>query len=194
MYQTLQQNIEHTIERALSTEESGRLPQYFKLREAGKHEILNPAGEVASNAFFILKGSAYSYLTDARGQRHVVRLAVENMWIVDLSSYFSRKPSKWTLETLEVTRAIVLNRQDADRSFNELSFMDRYFRILAQQAYVALQERLTRVNAASAEERYKAFASERPELLQRIPQYLIASYLGIQPESLSRIRGKLSKA
>jgi CRP-like cAMP-binding protein len=194
MYQALQHNIELTIGRSLSLQESERLPQFFKLREAAKHTIFNPAGEVVTNAFFILKGSAFSYLTDAKGQRHVVRLAIENMWIVDLSSYFSGNPSKWTLETLEPTRALVLSKEDADLSFNELSFMDRYFRIHAQQAYVALQERLTRVNAASAEERYMAFANERPELLQRIPQYLIASYLGIQPESLSRIRSKLSKA
>jgi CRP-like cAMP-binding protein len=194
MYQTLQQNIETTIGRPLSLQESERLPQFFKLREAAKHAVLNPAGEVATNAFFIVKGSAYSYFTDAKGQKHVVRLAIENMWIVDLSSYFSGKPSKWTLETLEATRVLVLSNKDADISFIELSFMDRYFRLLAQQAYVALQERLTRVNAESAEERYKAFAAERPELIQRIPQYLIASYLGIQPESLSRIRSRLAKA
>jgi CRP-like cAMP-binding protein len=193
MYLPLQQEIESTIERSLTREELDSLPRYFRHHNVPKHHLINIAGEVCTETYFILKGACYSYYTDFKGQRHVLRLAVENMWIGDLTSFFSGRPSKWSIETLEPVEYLSITNTDTQRSYDELSFMDRYFRVRFQYAYIAIQERLSSIYADNAEERYKAFAREFPDLLQRFPQYIIASYLGVQPESLSRIRRKLAQ-
>lgn len=192
MYQPLQQDIEETIGRPLTQQESDGLSHYFKFKKTPKQACLQCAGSICTELFFILKGSAYSYLTDEKGHKHVFRLALENMWISDLSSFLSGRPSRWTVETLEPTDLLTFSKKDEEASFDALPFMDRYFRIRYQYAYVALQERIMQVSSVSAADRYKAFAEANPELIQRIPQYLIASYLGIQPESLSRIRRRLA--
>jgi CRP-like cAMP-binding protein len=194
MHRHIQTDIEHTIGRTLQPEECQLLESFFEARHYPAHAFLRQAGNVCKNAFFIVKGSCYSYTTDQDGKRHAVRFAVEGMWLADLYSLFTDTVSRLTLETLEPTDVIVFSRDNIDRSFEVTTFMDRYFRILAQNAYIALQARMIRSQEASAEERYQRFVDDQPELVQRIPQYLIASYLGIQPETLSRIRQKNKKA
>lgn len=192
MYQALQQDIEATIGRPLTPQESTGISRFFKFKRVAKQACIHCSGSVCNELYFILKGSAYSYVTDEKGHKHVFRLAVEGMWISDLSSFLSRKTSKWSVDGIEQCDLLSINYEDTEASFDDLPFMDRYFRIRYQYAYVALQERIMEIASVPAAERYKAFAENNPNLLQRMPQYLIASYLGIQPESLSRIRRRLA--
>ena len=190
MHQFIQNDIERTIGRTLQPEECAILESLFEVRHFPAHAFLRPAGKVCRNAYFIVKGSCYSYTTDADGEKHAVRFAIERMWLADLFSLFTETPSRLSMEALEPTEVIFFSRENIDKSFEVTTFMDRYFRILAQNAYIALQNRLIRSQEESAEGRYQQFVAENPSLVQRIPQYLIASYLGIKPETLSRIRHK----
>ena len=194
MHRYIQNDIERTIGRLLQPEECSILESLFEARHYPAHDFLRTAGKICRNAFFIVKGSCYSYTTDADGEKHAVRFAIEGMWMADLYSLFTEKPSRLTYETLEPTDVVVFSREKIDRSFEVTTFMDRYFRILAQNAYIALQSRLIQSQEESAESRYQKFVDENPSLVQRIPQYLIASYLGIKPETLSRIRQKFKQS
>lgn len=193
MNQALKIDIEQTIGRILTPQEYEDLAHFFKFRRVPKNVFLNIPGDVCKETYFVLKGAAYSYVTDEKGHKNVFRLAIENMWLSDLSSFLSGRPSKWTLETLEPTDLLYISREDAEASYDVLTFMDRYFRIRFQYAYIALQERIMDMSTTSAADRYQAFAKANPEIIQRMPQYLIASFLGIQPESLSRIRRRISE-
>lgn len=188
----LKQEIEATIGRPLSQKELEGLANYFKLHKAPKQSFMLRAGEVCNEMAYIVKGAAISYFIDGKGHKHVIRIAVEKMWIADLGSFLSRRPAKWSVEALEATEYLSINWEDTERSYQEFPFMDRYIRIRFQNAYVGMQERLSDMSAIPADVRYQSFAQANPELIQRIPQYIIASYLGIQPESLSRIRRRLA--
>ena len=194
MHRYIQNNIEHTIGRSLQPEECAILGSLFEARHYPAHALLRAEGKVCRNAFFIVKGSCYSYTVDSNGEKHAVRFAIEGMWLADLFSLFTETPSRLTMEALEDTDVIVFSREKIDRSFEVTTFMDRYFRIKAQNAYIALQSRLIQSQEETAESRYLDFITSNPQLVQRIPQYLIASYLGIKPETLSRIRNRSKKA
>ncbi|MBU3743290.1 MAG: Crp/Fnr family transcriptional regulator [Sediminibacterium sp.] len=152
------------------------------LAEEGRHCAYN---------YFVISGACYSFLTDDKGDRHVVQFALEGYWIADLYSFFSGEKAMYTIEAIEETRVLLLNKENFETACRELPVFEKYFRILIQNAYVALQYRVVKGASATAEERYGHLMGRYPNLLQRIPQYLIASYLGIQPQSLSRIRKEL---
>jgi CRP-like cAMP-binding protein len=192
MYRRLQNDIELIIGRILDPEEVQTLYTIFEPRQYDRHQLLNKAGEVCEGSFFVVQGACYSYYTDAKAMRRVVRIAVENMWIGDIGSFSTGRPSMFTVEALEPCEVLAISREKARLAYEKTRFMDRYMRLRFEFAYFALQERLTKVAAESAAERYQSFAAENPETIQRIPQYIIASFLGIQPESLSRIRRRLA--
>jgi CRP-like cAMP-binding protein len=156
-----------------------------------KKSHLTEEGKVCTYNYFVLSGACHSYLTDDKGDRHVVQFALEGYWIADLYSFFSGEKALYTIEAIEETRVLMLNKENFEIACRELPVFEKYFRILIQNAYVALQYRLVKSASAPAEERYAHLMNRYPNLIQRIPQYLIASYLGIQPQSLSRIRKEL---
>src|SRR5690606_14715294 len=127
------------------------------------------------------------YLND-KGDRRAIQFAVEGYWITDAASYFSERPASFSIVALEPVRALLLTRENQERLCQEFPLYDRYFRVLLQNTLVHLHERIAKTNSEAACVRYEAFAASSPHFLQRIPQYLIASYLGIAPQSLSRIR------
>lgn len=186
--QLLRQNIENTIQSKITDKEFEILSSFFFEKSIEKKSLLTENGKVTNYVYFILEGSACSYLTDVKGENHVVQLALEGYWITDMYSFFSGRESIYTVEFLEPGKVLVLNKENFNKACDQCKTMDRFFRILIQNAYVALQLRLTRSNAEDAKTRYDAFVKNSPDFVQRIPQYLIASYLGIKPQSLSRIR------
>ncbi len=123
----------------------------------------------------------------------MVQLALEDHWISDLYSFFSGKKAIYTIETLEATKVLALNKEGFQKACDTIPVFDRFFRILLQNAYVALQQRMAQTNSEEAESRYAEFSKTHPDFIQRIPQYLIASYLGVKPESQSRIRKGIAK-
>lgn len=192
MYDLLRKNITSTIGHEIPFEEFHAFTKLFFSKSIEKKTLLTDTGERCRYLYFILKGSACSYYINDRGEKSVVQLAVENYWITDLYSFLSSDRGLYSVETIEDCEVLYLNREKYQESFDKFSFVDRYFRILTQNALVAQQYRLIKTNSENAMHRYLEFQKLYPHFNLRIPQYLIASYLGIQPQSLSRIRKKLS--
>jgi CRP-like cAMP-binding protein len=113
---------------------------------------------------------------------------MDNSWITDLDSFFSQTPSKYNIESLEDTVLLRITHQRFEELLVEIPCLERYFRILFQKAYINALNRLNATMWESALDRYNEMLKENPEIFQRVPLVYIASYLGITPESLSRIR------
>jgi CRP-like cAMP-binding protein len=132
-------------------------------------------------------------LTDDRGVEHVIQFGFEDWYIGDMMSFITGKPADYTIEALEDCRLLVIDRSVSDQLYEEFPQMERYFRIMIQHAFVAMQARIVSTMSQSAETRYLGLIGKFPGIELRVAQHHIASYLGITPEALSRIRRKILK-
>lgn len=191
MLTALVDNVFSTIGHQLTKEEYDLLLAHSERQSfPGKH-VLEQEGRICRYVYFILNGSCYSYYTNDAGEKHVMQFAFEKYWISDQYSFFTGKPGIYTIETLERVEALLFTKEQYDEICRSSHQLEHFFRILMQNAFVALQYRLARTNSTPAVDRYREFQEIHPEIIQRIPLYLLASYLGIKPQSLSRIRKKL---
>jgi CRP-like cAMP-binding protein len=133
-----------------------------------------------------------SYYLDENAQEHTLQLGIEEWWINDLYSYLSRKKSRMYVQALEKTLLIQLPRLELEKLYIEVPEMSNFFRKKIQVAYVAVQERVIDSMSDDAYERYENFRKAYRDIEQRVPQYIIASYLGVTPEFLSYLRKKHS--
>ncbi len=152
-----------------------------------KNELL-VAGEVCHYLYFITKGCMRSFYIDTKGVEHIYQIRMDNNWISDLESFFSQTPSKYHIEPLEDSHLLRISHERFEQLLVEVPRLERYFRILFQKAYVNALHRLNGTMWETALDRYNEMLKEQPEVFQRVPLIYIASYLGITPESLSRIR------
>ncbi len=193
MTERLRQNILRTTGREPSEKDCALLAAHMVPRNFERKTLLSQAGEHCRYVYFLLEGSAYSSMVNPAGERYAVQFAIENYWITDHYSFFRDEPGIYTIETLEATKALVIGAEGYDAVCRASHFLEHYFRVLITNAFVALQYRLAKANTETAAQRYLEFSRRHPDFVQRIPQYLIASYLGIKPQSLSRIRRSLAQ-
>jgi CRP-like cAMP-binding protein len=153
-----------------------------------KKKDLLVAGQVCDYLYFITKGCLRSFYVDAKGIEHVYQIRMDNNWIGDIDSYFTRQKSKYNIEALENSHLLRIPVDRLEQLFIEIPNIERYFRILFQKAYINALNRLSSTMWDTAIDRYNEMLKENPEIFQRVPLVHIASYLGITPESLSRIR------
>jgi CRP-like cAMP-binding protein len=172
----------------ISDEEFEQFAAAFEERTAQRGDFLLHRGDIAYQTHYIVSGCLKMFSVDAQGAEHVVQFAIEDWWIADINSVLTQKPAFFCIQALEKTVVFSLRHDDLERLFDCCPKIERYFRILAQRRFVALQERVYYEHAKLAEERYLDFIEKSPALAQRVPQHDIASYLGIKPQSLSRIR------
>ncbi|MCK6650587.1 MAG: Crp/Fnr family transcriptional regulator [Bacteroidia bacterium] len=185
---SLRSNIERTIQQKITDSDLEKFSAFTFERTFDKKHHLLEEGQLCNYIYFIQEGAAYSYIIDQKGDKHAIQFSLEGYWISDLFSFYSGKEAIYNIETLEPVKVLMLNKENFEKACCSIPMIDRFFRILIQNAYVALQYRLAKTNSEDAEHRYEEFAKKHPDFVQRIPQYLIASYLGIKPQSLSRIR------
>ena len=152
-----------------------------------KKDLLEP-GEVCKYVYFIVKGCLRSYHVDLKGNEHIFQIRMDNSWISDLESLFSHQPSKYYIETLEESQLLRITEDKLEELYTQVPALERYFRILFQKAYINALNRLSDQMWEPAINRYRNMLKEHPDMFQRVPLVYIASYLGITPESLSRIR------
>ncbi len=164
---------------------------FFSRQKIAKREQVLRAGELCKYNFFILKGCLRNYTIDAKGNEHVMQFAFEEYWISDSYSFLGEKPALYFIDALEETEVLVIDKQSYDAAFLAVPCLERYLRIAIQNAYISVQHRLLASHSETAEEKYLALKTRFPAIEQRVAQHQIASYLGITPESLSRIRRKL---
>lgn len=183
----------HILKRIdLTDEELTRMTTFFTPKQFRKKHFLLQEGAVCRYITFVVKGCLRWYSIDTKGEEHVMQFAIEDWWISDLQSYLSGEPSMYNIDALDDSEVLLLDKNSRDSLLIALPKLERFFRLLLERSYVAAQQRLACSLSVSAEERYLAFLKAFPALPQRVPQNQIASYLGIAPESLSRIRKHLS--
>ncbi|WP_341842711.1 Crp/Fnr family transcriptional regulator [Chitinophaga caseinilytica] len=166
------------------------LADYIELRTFRKKEMLLRAGHVCNANYFIVKGLCRSFQLSEKDTEIINHFAIENWWITDYFSLESRKPSEFSIQAIEDTQCAVLYRERQDELFDTLPQFERYFRIISQRALAAALQRVMYIFGNTGEERYEHFRASFPEFVQRVPQYMLASYLGLTPEFISKIRAK----
>lgn len=153
-----------------------------------KRQFLVQSEEECKYLAFVDKGILRSYTVDNKGTEHVVQFAFEGSWISDMYGFFTGEPSTFSIDIIENSEVLILTYRNMEKMFVEVPKLERYFRILIQNSYVALQRRLAGTLTLSAEERYMKLLEQSPNIATKIPQHMVASYLGVTPETLSRIR------
>ncbi|RZK48414.1 MAG: Crp/Fnr family transcriptional regulator [Hymenobacter sp.] len=174
----------------LTPPEEAALTQRFTARQVKRRGFLLQPGEVCRHANFVVAGCLRLYTVDPGGKAHNLLFAVENEWLTDLASFYAEQPSRVYIEAVEPATVLQIRHDDLLDLFTRYHKFDRNFRILVERAYVALQDRVLQRISAPAEERYHAFLAQYPHWARRLPNAQIASYLGITPESLSKLRRK----
>lgn len=153
-----------------------------------KKKDLLVSGNICKYLYFITTGCLRSYYYDSKGVDHIYQIRMDNNWISDLESFFTQNPSKYNIEALEDTQMLRISFDRMEQLYIEVPKLERYFRILFQKAYINALKRLNATMWETAMDRYNDMLKEHPDMFQRVPLVYIASYLGITPESLSRIR------
>jgi CRP-like cAMP-binding protein len=190
MYNLILKNIARFIQ--LTPEETARFTAVLKPRTLRKRQYLVQAGDIFRYECFVNKGSLRTYHVDNNGQEHIVMFAFEDWWTGDMYSFLSGQPALYHVEAMEDCELLTIEKSQLEQLYIDIPKFDRFYRILLQNAYIAMQRRLSENMSLSAEQRYLNFISRYPQFDQRLSLKQIASYLGITPESLSRIRRQLA--
>ncbi len=175
----------------LTEEEESILTSLISYRKLLKGQYFLQQGDVCKFSGFVISGCTKTFYVDEEGQEHVVMFSIEDWWTSDMGSYISQKPADFNVQCLENTELIQFSYENQQQMMQEIPTMERFFRIIIERAFVASQKRIVRNMSMSAKDRYLLFRNEYPKIEQRIPQYLIASYLGITKEFLSKIKSQL---
>ncbi len=175
----------------LSEEEEKILLSRIKTRRYLKGQYILQQGDVCSISAFVLKGCTKTYYLDEQGQEHVIMFSIEDWWTSDLASFITQTPSDFNVQCLENTEVVLFPYETHEQLLAEVPILERFFRKIVERALVASQKRVVRNLSMSARDRYLYFRKQYPLIEQRVPQYLIASYLGITKEFLSKIKSQL---
>ncbi|NPE47990.1 Crp/Fnr family transcriptional regulator [Sphingobacterium sp. arapr2] len=168
-----------------------RITQYFNVISIVKKENLLEEGQVCRYHYFVLKGILRKFFVSEKGVEQTTEFAIENWWLTDNMAYEHKLVSSFYIQAVEKSEVLYISQERQDELIGEFPIMERYFRFVYQRAYAAAQLRVKYLFSLSKEEFYRDMVVKYPEFVQRVPQYLIASYLGFTPEYLSEIRKKL---
>lgn len=177
----------------ISEDEFGTIAHNFDTILVKKKSNLIVEEKLNDRIYFVEKGLLYTYKTLDDGNTQVIQFTKENNWISDLYSFFSSSKALFTVQTLEDCQLLSITKKQFDTICESHTKMETFFRLVFQTAYVNTLKRLSDSYSEDAETKYNQCVLQHPEIIQRVPQYLIASYLGILPSSLSRIRNKKVK-
>ncbi len=175
----------------LTSDEQQILQERANYRRYLKGQYIAQHGDICKYESFVLKGCIKTFYVDNDGQEHIVMFAIENWWTADLGSFITQTPADYNVQCIENTDVIQFSHQALEELFVLIPKLERFFRIIIQKAYVASEKRIIRNFSLTAKQRYLKFREQYPKIEQRVPQYMIASYLGITKEFLSKIRSEL---
>lgn len=165
----------------------------FKSRLYRKRQYILQEGDVCNNYNFVVRGCLRMYKIDKNGNTHILQFTSENGWIADIGSFHEHTPSELSIDALEDTIVLQISYENLIAIYERFPRFNRIFRILMENAYVSLQKRMFQNISSPAEDRYNFFMEVYPHLSSRLPQTQIASFLGITPEFLSRLRNRRLK-
>ena len=184
-------NISKIIE--LSTDEERLFLSKTEVKTYKAKTILLNSGEICHNSYFVNSGLLRSFTINDAIVAHVLSFACEGWWISDMYSLLSQKPGNLFIEVVEDAEVVVLSKKNQEELYFQIPKMERFFRVLIENALIASQERVLDNLSLSAEERYDKFSQKYPALIQKIPQKQIAAYIGVTPEFFSKMRAKMIK-
>jgi len=191
MYDLLLKNISRFI--TLTPEEEQYLTSILKIKKLKKKQYLLQEGDITRHQYFVNKGCLRTYTIDEKGQEHIIQFAIEDWWTGDMYSFLTQTAARYTIDAIEDSELLCLEKNALEELYIKVPKFEKFFRHLLQNAFVSMQERITANLSQPADERYCTFINKYPDMEKRLPLKQIASYLGITPESLSRIRSSYIK-
>lgn len=176
----------------LSEDEKLVIEAHMKPRRFRKKQYFLQEGDICKYTGFIVKGSARTFSVDKDGNENILKLSVENWWLADFESFYHLTPSQYNIQAIEDLEVLQVTNAQVEEFFKPIPAFSAMMEVIKQNNAIANQNRMQAVIRYTAEERFSDFVNNYPHFLQRFPQNMIASYLGLSPETLSRLRKKIN--
>jgi CRP-like cAMP-binding protein len=173
----------------LSDDEFAFVNSHFTEKKFTKHQYIIQEGNAVMHDYFVISGLVKAYYVNDEGKTHIMQFAMEDWWISDYQAYFNQSAATLQIDCIEDTIVLCLSLNNRDKICAALHKMEHFFRKKSSAGYVALQRRILSLLNSNAKERYEQLLQQQPKLLQRVPKTLIAAYLGVSRETLSRLSG-----
>lgn len=174
----------------VSEHDHADIMSYFKFIEVKKKQNLLVEGNICKSVYFVDTGCLRLFFIDDKGTERTIQFAIENWWLADFTSFASQTPSDLYIQAVEKSEILCLDFDSQEKLLQKYPQMERYFRLIHQRAHAASQFRIKMLYDLSSEAYFHLFNKHYPEFVQRVPQYLLASFLGFTPEYLSEIKNK----
>jgi CRP-like cAMP-binding protein len=171
----------------LTDSEFEYISSHFTHKKLRKHQFLIQEGEMVKTEFFVVKGCLKSYMVDSDNKMHVLQFALPDWWITDYHALYKQIPSSLYIDPVESAEVLVISLEDKEKLCSELHKVEHFFRKKTNLGYVGLQQRVLGLINTNARDRYEQLIKQYPALFQMVPKQLIASYLGVTRETLSRL-------
>ena len=175
----------------LTPEEEQEIVSRLKTEKYKAKTLLIKPGDTADFTYFVLEGILKSYTIDANGVEHILSFATPGWWMADMYAYLGDKPAIMNIDVIEDCEVLILYKHDVEDLYNKIPKLERFFRILTQNNLISNQQRVLDKMTLTAEERYEAFMSKYPKVINCLPQKHIASYIGVTHEFFSKMKSKL---
>lgn len=186
MFEVFRKYLDNRIN--ISDEDFNYIISFASIKRLRKKQYLLQEGDVWKYNAFILKGCMRVYTVDDKGLEHTLSFAVENWWTGDRESLLSGQPARFNLDAIEDSEVLLINKGDFDQICKKLPDFNNMVHEIIQKSFIASQNRIQSVISYTAEEKYLDFVKKYPDFAMRVPQHMIASYLGVTAETLSRVR------
>ena len=190
MYELFFQKLNEKV--AFTPEEQAIIKTYLTPRKLRKKQYLLQEGDVCKLIGFVEKGTLRAYSIGNNGAEHIIQFALEGWTISDLYSFLTGEPATYNIDALEDSELVLISKSAQEELLKKLPKYETYMRLQLTGAYLAMQKRLTSIISMPLEERYISLTTLYPDIVQRVPQHMIASYMGLTPETLSRVRRKMT--
>lgn len=188
MSQIFKQHLEKFI--SISDEEFEQILNYFKIIKASKKEMLQEEGKISRCQYFVLTGCLRKFLINEKGVEVTTEFALETWWMSENRAFEFQTEALFSIQAVENSEILAIDFQSLEKLYRDFPIMERYFRFVYQRAFAAYQMRIKYLYTMSKEDYFFHFYDLYPGFVQRVPQYLLASFLGLTPEYLSELRKK----
>ena len=176
----------------LTEEEKEFIKNYLTVKKIRKRQYLLQEGDVCKSVAFVEKGAMRLYRVNDDGSEHIVWFALEGAFMTDLYSFLTNEPSIYNIDAIEDSELVMITRTASDELRKRSPQYQEFIFQATSEAYIQLEKRIASTITLNLEERYKELTNEYPDIIQRLPQHMIASYMGLKPETLSRVRRRIS--
>ena len=175
----------------LAPEEQELIENYLTVKKIRKRQYLLQEGDVCKCVAFVEKGAMRLYRVNEDGSEHIVLFALDGSFVTDLYSFFTSEPSTYNIDAIEDSQLVLITKSASDELRKQSPKYQEFVLQATSEAYIQLEKRVTSTISLSVEERYKELIAHYPDIIQRVPQHMIASYMGLNPETLSRVRKRI---